>query len=86
MKNFQNYSPGHDDLCISSYKENFDYLGETLLSICNKSLFRGIFPLQLKITKTTPVFNKGDEKENSNYQLIWALSSISKTIKETVVK
>ena len=49
VKNFQNKSPGHDDLCISFYKENIDLLGETLLSICNKSPTRGILHSQLKI-------------------------------------
>ena len=48
-KNFQHNSPGHDDLCISICKENFDLLGEALLSICNKILSQGMFPSQLKL-------------------------------------
>ena len=38
VKKFQNTSPGHVDLCISLYEENFVFLGETLLAICDKSL------------------------------------------------
>ena len=70
VRNFQNNSPGHDDLSISIYNENFHLLGENLLSICNKCLSQGIFPSQFNIAKITNVFKKDDKKEISNYRPI----------------
>ena len=60
MKNFQANSIGHDDVCISVCKEDFDSLGETSVAVCNKSSCQAIFPSQLKITNITPVFEKVD--------------------------
>ena len=69
VENFQKTSSGHDDLCISIYKENFDVFGdEILIAIRNRSLSRGIFPSQLKAAKVVPVFKKGDRKEFSIYR------------------
>ena len=82
VKHFQNNSPGHYDLCISIYKEDFDLLGETLLSICNNSLSQGIFLSELNIAKLTPVLRKVTEIKFQTFDPFWFYPPLVKSLKK----
>ena len=48
------------------------------MHICNLSFSKGIFPLQMKITKVIPIFKSGDKSQFNNYRPISVLSQFSK--------
>ena len=48
-----------------------------LALIINQMLYTGIFPNALKISKTIPLFKKGDASNMSNYRPISLLPTIS---------
>ena len=73
-------NPGHDDIPISSYKNNIDILGEVILHICTKSLSQGIFPDQMEVVKITSVLRNGDKKCIGNYRPISVPNLLSKII------
>ena len=54
-------SCGHDGLSMKLIKSLKEYLSRPLSLVINQSFSTGIFPDKLKIAKTTPLFNKGDE-------------------------
>ena len=47
---------------------------EPFMHICNLSLSKGIFPLQMKIAKVIPMFKSGDKSQFNNYRPISVLS------------
>ena len=77
-------SPGHDEIPIKIYTDNFDLLGPEICLICNESLKQGVFPQQLKTAKVVPIFKAGDTKLTSNYRPISLLNSFSKIIEKAV--
>ena len=85
VKSLNDASPGYDDLPLSIYKNNFDALSGTLLSICNKSLEQGKFPDQLKIAKITPIIKSGERTCITNYRPISVLTSLSKIVEKIVI-
>ena len=54
----------------------------TLSKIFNISLSTGVFPDKLKISKTIPVFKKGDHHLTSNYRPISLLSNLNKVLEK----
>ena len=54
----------------------------TLSKNFNLSLSTGVFPNKLKISKTIPVFKKGDHHLTSNYRPISLLSNINKILEK----
>ena len=53
-----------------------------LSKIFNLSLMTGIYPDKLKISKTIPIFKKGDRHLTSNYRPISLLSNINKILEK----
>ena len=62
LKSLKCSSPGCDEISMRIFKDNFDILGNEVLTICNVSLKQGIFPRELKMAKVIPIFNAGDAK------------------------
>ena len=66
-------SPGHDGVTFNVIKKCFGELCEPLKYLFNLSIFKGIFPDDLKIAKVTPI-HKADKSSNiSNYRPISVL-------------
>ena len=55
-----------------------------LALIINQMLYTGIFPNALKISKTIPLFKKGDASNMSNYRPISLLPTISKVFESVI--
>ena len=55
-----------------------------LALITNQMLYTGIFPNALKISKTIPLFKKGDASNMSNYRPISLLPTISKVFERVI--
>ena len=64
IKSLNNISPGHENILMSAFKMHFYILGETVLSLCNKTLNQGIFPESLKRARMNPLYKQGDRKLN----------------------
>ena len=50
----------------------------------NNSFLTGFFPDELKISKVTPVFKKGDKNEAGNYRPISILPAFSKIYERAI--
>ena len=61
-------------------------IAPSLTAIFNASLKTGIFPDDWKTAVVTPVFEKGDRSEASNYRPISLLPCVSKALEELVFK
>ena len=59
-------------------------LAKPLAHLFNLSLNSGIFPSKLKISRTVPIFQSGDNTCCDNYRPISLLSSISKILEKIV--
>ena len=59
--NFNNSSPGWDELKPSLIKMIKNYVKTPLTHICNRSFETGIFPNELKVANVVPIFKSGDE-------------------------
>ena len=70
---------------MNMHKEKFDVFGKYLLLICNMSSMHDKFPSELKVAKTTPVFNSGARSKITNYKPVFVLSYLSKIIEKVVV-
>ena len=57
-----------------------------LSKIFNLSLLSGVYPNKLKISKTIPIFKKGDSHITSNYRPISLLSNINKLLEKIMFK
>ena len=57
-----------------------------LSKIFNLSLLSGVYPDKLKISKTIPIFKKGDSHITSNYRPISLLSNINKLLEKIMFK
>ena len=71
-------SAAHDSMSSKLLKDIGHMISPTLSVITNQSLYTGIFPKQLKISKIIPLLKKGEETSIENYSPISLLSSISK--------
>ena len=71
-------STAHDSISSQLLKDIGHMISPTLSVIINQSLYTGIFPKQLKISKIIPLLKKGEETSIENYSPISLLSSISK--------
>ena len=82
--NFNNCSPGTDDLPASVFKEIVDEYINPLTMLINSALEHGISPEELKIAKVIPMFKSGDRKHFENYRPISLLSFFSKVYEKIV--
>ena len=76
LKNKASY--GHDNISNILIKRAKEVLIEPLTLLVNQMLKSGHFPLELKISRVIPLFEKGDPSEFSNYRPISLLPSFSK--------
>lgn len=75
---------GPDNINPFSVKLARDYITVPLTHIYNLSLSLGIFPERLKISKTVPIFKKGNKEQCNNYRPI-AISSIFSKVFEKLL-
>ena len=78
--NFNNSSPGWDELKPSLIKMIKNYVKTHLTHICNCSFETGIFPSELKVANVVPIFKYGDEMLFSNYRPVSVLHVFSKVL------
>lgn len=78
-------SVGHDSFSTKIIKECYEPLKNCLTLLINKSICTGIFPNELKITKTIPIYKSGTKSIVGNHRPIAITSNGSKII-ETSVK
>ena len=78
--NFNNSSPGWDELKPGLIKMIKNYVKTPLTHICNRSFETGIFPSELKIANVVPIFKSSDEMIFSNYRPVSVLPVFSKVL------
>ena len=78
--NFNNSSPGWDELKPSLIKMIKNYVKTPLTHIYNRSFETGIFPSELKVANVVPIFKSGDEMLFSNYRPVSVLPVFSKVL------
>ena len=76
MKNKSSY--GHDLLSNIMFKKAHDPLIKPLTLLINQSIFPGVLPNDLKISRVKPLFKRGNAVLFSNYRPIPILPSLSK--------
>ena len=74
------------DIPTKTIEDNADIFSDFLLSGFNNSITTSIFPLSLKQTIITPVFNKGDKSSKENYRPVSILPNTSKKVKRLLFK
>ena len=75
-----NKSPGHDGVSFNVIKKCFGELCEPLKYLFNLSIVKGIFPVDLKIAKFTPIYKADHSSNISNYRPISVLPCFSKML------
>lgn len=78
-------SLGYDQISSKVIKECYIELKDCLKTVINQSLLTGIFPDNLKITKTVAIYKSGSKSIVNNYRPI-AISSNGSKLIETAVK
>ena len=78
ISNFRDSAAGRDELKASIIKTVKDSTKIPLAHIGNLSYDTGIFPVELKIAKTAPIFMSGNECTFTNYRPVSVLPVFSK--------
>ena len=78
MKN--DTSPGFDSISIKVVKRIIPIISDILCKLFNCSMSTGIVPDQMKITRVTPIYKKGDVNEMNNYRPISVLTIFTKNV------
>ena len=78
--NFNNSSPGWDDLKLGLIKMIKNCVKRPLIHICNRSFDTSMFPSEWKVTNVFPMFKSGDEMIFSNYRPVSVLPVFSKVL------
>ena len=73
ISNFKDSAAGWDELKPSIIKTVKDSIKIPLAHIGNVSFDTGIFPIELKIAKTVPIFKSGDDCIVTNYRPVLVL-------------
>ena len=63
-------SPGYDNIPISVFKHNFDFIGPVVTGICYRGLTSGIFPNRLKIDKIKCIIKESSLCDFNSYRPI----------------
>ena len=79
-----NKATGLDTISCRLLKEAAPIIASSLVSIINKSIDTGIFPLNWKIAKVFPLFKANDRTNPQNYRPISVLPVISKICERLV--
>ena len=77
-KTLKNSKQNFDQISVPVFKNNLNLHVNTLCEIINLSFSSGLFPNNLKIARTIPIFKKGNREEISNYRPISILPFLSK--------
>ncbi len=77
-------STGLDDIPARFLRDAADIIAPTITFIVNLSLETGIFPSDMKIAKTIPLFKKGNRCDPGNYRPI-SILSVASNILERIV-
>ncbi|KAB0790018.1 hypothetical protein PPYR_15687 [Photinus pyralis] len=86
IKNLKtNTAPGNDNIRPIDIKSNSQIFSKLISRIINLSLRKGIFPEELKVSITRPIFKKGDANDVNNYRPISILPVIEKIFEGYVV-
>ena len=75
-----NKSPGHDGVSFNVIKKCFGELCEPLKYLFNLSIFKRIFPDDLKIAKVTLIYKADNSSNISNFRPISVLPCFSKML------
>ena len=74
-------SSGHDGISNRIFKSTKNIICKPIAHIINQMIETGVFPTSLKITKTIPLYKKGDP---SNFRPISLLPTISKIFERVI--
>ena len=75
-----NKNPGYGDISYNVIKKCFGSLREPLKYLFNLSIEKCVFPDDLKIVRSTPIYKGADISDVSNYRPISALPGFSKIL------
>ena len=78
-------SHGYDEISTKILKISSPFIISPLNYICNKALFKGIFPDRLKFSVIKPLYKKGNKQDTSNYRPISLLTSFSKIFEKVML-
>ena len=73
-----------DDLSTYIIQKTIDEISIPITHIINQSLYSGLVPDKLKISKIIPIFKSGNNKHFNNYRPISILPPISKILEKIV--
>ena len=74
------------DISADIIKCCVDYIAEPLCDVFQACVDQGVFPSNLKISKTIPIFKKGKRSDPSNYRPIAILPILSKILEKLICK
>ena len=69
-----------DDLSTYIIQKTIDEISVPITHIINQSLYSGLVPDKLKLSKIIPIFKSGNNKHFNNYRPISILPPISKIL------
>jgi Notch-like protein len=78
-------SHGYDEISTKILKISSTFIISPLNYICNKVLFKGIYPDRLKFSVIKPLYKKGNKQDTSNYRPISLLTSFSKIFEKVML-
>lgn len=78
-------APGHDKVTVRDLNNLMDDIVPIITKLINNVFLTGTFPLELKISKITPVYKAGLKDCMDNYRPISVISTFSKVV-EIVIK
>ena len=81
-----NKSPGCDDISFNAINNIFDFIVEPPRYIYSNCLVQGIFLVEIKIARITPIYEGGDKENVVNYRPISVLPCFSKILERIIYK
>ena len=82
VRNLKSSKQNIDSISVNLFKNYILIFVPTLCDIINLAFESGIFPKSLKISRTIPIFKKGDPNSITNYRPISILPFVSKIIEK----
>ena len=75
---------GLDRIPCRLLKSAVDVVAPSLTEIFNQSISRGVFPMEWKLARVTPVFKKGSKSDVNNYRPISVIPIVAKIFEKIV--